>query len=67
MVRPGPPHRAYLRTGSEGAKEGGGTLAGYGSGHRCAAPAPQVRAARQSTAHRQQIRWGLPLDARPIT
>lgn len=40
MVRPGPPHRAYLRTGSEGAKEGGGALEGSGSGHRCTAPAP---------------------------
>lgn len=59
MVRPGPPHRAALRTGSETAREGGGALAGSGSGHRRAAPAPQARAARQSTAHRQQIRWGL--------
>lgn len=40
MVRRVPPHRAYLRIGSEGAKEGGGALAGSGSGHRCAAPAP---------------------------
>ena len=59
MVRPGPPHRAALRTGSETAREGGGALAGSGSGHRRAAPAPHARAARQSTAHRQQIRWGL--------
>lgn len=60
MVRPGPPHRAALRTGSEGAREGGGALASSGSGHRRAARGPQARAARQSAAHRHQIRWGLP-------
>lgn len=64
MVHPGPPHRAGLRTGSEGAREGRegrGALAGSGSGHRrAAARAPQARAPRQSAAHRQQIRWGLP-------
>lgn len=33
---------------------------GSGSGHRRGARAPQARAARQSAARRQQIRWGLP-------
>ena len=60
MVLQGPPHRAALRTGSEGAREGGGALASSGSGHRRAAQGSQARAARQSAAHRHQIRWGLP-------
>lgn len=44
----------------QGEREGGGALAGSGSGHRRGARAPQARAARQSAAHRQQIRWGSP-------
>lgn len=58
MVRRVPPHRAYLRIGSEGAKEG----APWRAPDQVIAALPrlpQVRAARQSTAHRQQIRWGL--------
>lgn len=67
MVRPGPPHRAALRTGSETAREGGGALAGSGSGHRRAAPAPQLArlGSRQLTGSRSDGDY--PPDARPIT
>nr|XP_044627240.1 collagen alpha-1(I) chain-like [Equus asinus] len=62
MVRPGrrtEPVSAQAQTerGKEG-RRGRPERLGIRSSPRC--PGPQARAARQSAAHRQQIRWGLP-------
>lgn len=67
--RHGPPagSRAGLGTDSdtEGAEEGGGAPAGKLDQVISARPAPGSHP-RQWMAPRQQIRWGLPADRRPI-